>query len=633
MARKNMLNVVLSLKDRFTKPLKKTTKTTKAMEKELTRATKRVKAFGTRANNSFKSITKSAGRMTAAFAGISVAGGLVGLKSFGSEAVEAAKAQVEAETKLNAVLGNVKSISAGGADSIKAAKDRLVGVAGDIQKVGVIGDEVTIAGQQQLATFQLSADSIETLTVGMTDLLAQQKGLNATQQDAVSIGNLIGKAMSGQASALSRVGIIMTDNQKKMLETGDETQKAAVLAQVLKDNVGGVNKALAQTDQGAIQQFSNNWGDMTEQVGTRLLKMKAKLAGMGNDMLPALQDKLIGFLDKAVDNFDPFMAKVEAMKPKLVNLWHTVESVGGGLLKAVKPFFSFLLNKPELAIKGLIGIGGAFAGFNAVTGIIGKVLTFKQGISDVVLVAGHFIKHGGAIPKVLSGITGGVKLLTTAIKANPIGFIISLIIAVIGWLVHLYQTNETFRNKVNAVFAAVKNAVVKAVGAVKAKFDQFKAGLQQIKDKVVSMKNSVVNAFQAIHDKISSTIQKIRDKIQGLLDKLNIFKRESTDSSMSSGLNNLISRANGQASHGRNALGTSYWKGGPTSVNEGGRGEIINLPSGTQVIPHDVAKKAGGNTSISVQVTVQGNVIGDEAFANRVGNIIAKKVAAAAANS
>lgn len=41
---------------------------------------------------------------------------------------------------------------------------------------------------------------------------------------------------------------------------------------------------------------------------------------------------------------------------------------------------------------------------------------------------------------------------------------------------------------------------------------------------------------------------------------------------------------------GRNALGTSSWRGGLTTINEVG-GELINLPRGAQVIPHDLSKR------------------------------------------
>ena len=41
---------------------------------------------------------------------------------------------------------------------------------------------------------------------------------------------------------------------------------------------------------------------------------------------------------------------------------------------------------------------------------------------------------------------------------------------------------------------------------------------------------------------------------------------------------------------GKNATGTNYFAGGLTHVNEVG-GEIMNLPNGTQIIPHDISKK------------------------------------------
>src|SRR5690606_23739152 len=39
------------------------------------------------------------------------------------------------------------------------------------------------------------------------------------------------------------------------------------------------------------------------------------------------------------------------------------------------------------------------------------------------------------------------------------------------------------------------------------------------------------------------------------------------------------------------ARGTDDWEGGFARINEGGRGELVLLPSGTQVIPHDVSMR------------------------------------------
>lgn len=59
-----------------------------------------------------------------------------------------------------------------------------------------------------------------------------------------------------------------------------------------------------------------------------------------------------------------------------------------------------------------------------------------------------------------------------------------------------------------------------------------------------------------------------------------------------------------------NAKGTNFWKGGPTRINEEG-GEILNLPRGTQIIPHDVsmeiARAAGKQSAITNNTTTNNN--------------------------
>ena len=81
-----------------------------------------------------------------------------------------------------------------------------------------------------------------------------------------------------------------------------------------------------------------------------------------------------------------------------------------------------------------------------------------------------------------------------------------------------------------------------------------------------------------------------------------------------------------------NAMGTPYWRGGYTRVNERG-GEIMNLPSGTQIIPHDVSVKAAGGRSVTVNVTIQGNVIGNREYTEQVGAYVGRKVLAALGNT
>ena len=136
------------------------------------------------------------------------------------------------------------------------------------QELGVIGDEVQLSGAQQMATFLQNKRSLDVLIPAMNNLVAQQNGLNATNQDAVSIGNMMGKAMQGQVEVLQRVGITFDESQKKVLQYGTESERAAMLAKVITQNVGNMNAELAKTDAGKQKQLENTLGDIKEQMGS-----------------------------------------------------------------------------------------------------------------------------------------------------------------------------------------------------------------------------------------------------------------------------------------------------------------------------------------------------------------------------
>lgn len=99
-------------------------------------------------------------------------------------------------------------------------------------------------------------------------------------------------------------------------------------------------------------------------------------------------------------------------------------------------------------------------------------------------------------------------------------------------------------------------------------------------------------------------------------------------------LNKLMNKGGGFfARVSGHATGTSYFAGGATYINEGGRGELAILPSGTQIIPHDLSKKmTGDKTTVTVVVKVLGNIIGNDQYADWLGNRISRKVLNAMGN-
>lgn len=165
-----------------------------------------------------------------------------------------------AETQLATVMRERMGATA---DEIQSIKD----LARAQQELGVIGDEIQLSGAQQIATFVTQKESLEALIPAMNNLLAQQHGLNSTTQDAVNVGNLMGKVMQGQTAALTRVGITFSEAEAKVLKYGTESERAAMLAQVITNNVGDMNAQLAKTDSGKQQQLLNTLGDIKEQIG------------------------------------------------------------------------------------------------------------------------------------------------------------------------------------------------------------------------------------------------------------------------------------------------------------------------------------------------------------------------------
>lgn len=387
-----------SLTRTLSKAQKQSDNTGKSMSKNMKNA-------GAAMAKTLKGFAKTA---VAVFACISSA---AKLKEYAQECVTAAKAQIEAETKLETVLKNVESIQIRGPNAaVKAAKD-LKKVASDIQQTGVIGDEVLLSGMQQLATFQLDDSTISTLSTGMADLLAQQKGLNASQSDAVSVANMIGKVMSGSTSALSRIGITFTDAQEKLLKTGDAAQRAATLAEVLQQNVGGVNKALAQTDQGKLQQAENTIGDLKEQIGMKLLPIIASITTKAVPLVEKAFEKVGQIVDRISPRIEKLASKTMPLIGKAFNL---IGPVMNQIAPIAEEMFSFL-NDSAMQLAPVFtslgqsvtdGFGGQLPGISSV---LQTLFGYIQQISPTIITIVGAI--GIALGPVISSLISVARML------------------------------------------------------------------------------------------------------------------------------------------------------------------------------------------------------------------------------
>ena len=532
MASKN-INVLMSLVDNFSAPMQKCSGKMSDAEKQAKRTANAIQGFGKKMNG----VAISAAKFGAGLAAAGYAMAVAGIKQLADESVAAAKVQLMAETQLESMLKNVTAITERGADAVQKATEGLKAYAGELQNAGVIGDEVTLSGMSQLAMYQMTDDQIKKLSGGMLDIMAKQKGLNATQEDAVAVASAIGKAYAGNTASLEKMIGKLSDADKNAIKLADSNQRVALIAKLMQDRVGGVNAALAKTDMGKQQQAMNAYGDMLEEIGKKLIPMKAKLWGAFGSIIPVLQQSLLPVMDKLYAKFEAAMPQIERMVNAFAAaLPGAIETVANGILWVVENFDT-LVDTANTLIPIIAGVVAGFAAFNIISTVVSLIT---------------------AVSGALTGATTIMAAFNAVLLANPIGLVAAAIGILIAALVALYRN-----------------------------FDKVKAAAKSAWEYISSIKFPSLPSF-----------------------------------------------GGGGAKPQGNAMGTPYFRGGLTQVNERG-GELINLPSGSQIIPHDLSRAAvagGRSQNINITLNVAGNVIGNEDFYNQCGNAITERLTAALAN-
>lgn len=192
----------------------------------------------------------------------------------------------------------------------------------------------------------------------------------------------------------------------------------------------------------------------------------------------------------------------------------------------------------------------------------------------------------GAITNIMTVVSG---ILTVLGMMTPIGWIIAaaiaaIVAAVVFWDDIVAEVGQKFE-------------LVKIIGM--AMWDSFKDGVSSfgklIQDVAGKIGKWFGDAWNTAADAATRIFTKVGDTISGIF------------SGVVSGIKGLINGAIGGINKvigitnklpGVNipkipylARGTSDWQGGLARINEGGRGELVHMPNGTTVVPHDVSMK------------------------------------------
>ena len=292
-----------------------------------------------------------------------------------------------------------------------------------------------------------------------------------------------------------------------------------------------VGQVMTQTA-GSGKLLTENWNQLTDAIpgasGALQEAMRSAGAFEGNfrdamangeisadEFFAAVQQ--LGMQDVAVEA----ATSTSTIEGAMGNLQASVVGVGAGLIDAFKP-----------AITGAIsGIAYAVSWLGENLDTIAPYATVAAGAMGA-LAASSVIGQMGGLSAAVSAVSRAVTKMGASLLAIPGVQVIAVIAAVAAALVGLYQTNEQFRNAVNAAFAQIAAAVMPVLQQLQSLFGSLVQAMTPVVTTIASMlmpaiqflgttiaefAANVVSTVMPVVQQILSAIQSAMPAIQGAI--------------------------------------------------------------------------------------------------------------------
>lgn len=640
MAKNKVINTVLTLKDEMSGGLvaaaKAAKKSGKNIDDSMMQATRKVVAFK---DKSVKALTDFANKS------VKVAGAAVAGLAAGFVALDGATEEYRvAQGKLNA------GFQAAGfsADVARKSYRNFYAILGD-------ADTATEASQL-LANMAKNEEEV-------TKWTRIAAGVHGTFGDSLPIEGLVesanetartGKVTGVFADALNWVGIMEDDFNAKLEKTTDVSKRNQLIMDTLSKTYDKAADSFYANNQQVVNARRNHatLDEMLAKVGDTSSKVKNQLwvlAGAAEDG-SIRSGSALDWVQKKADALTDWLSTLD-----LSNLKKQFDEKFAQTLQKSGDAVQWCRDNSDTLIATLKVLAGMWA--------VKKVLDFNSGLTNSISTI------GGAVTTLLTmtGVLGGHAAATgtatvaqtglnTAMAANPIGAVILAIEALIAVGVLLYKNWDTIKAGAQSLWNKFKDVSIRIGTAFSGAFNKVKnaakTALEWVGDKLSWLNDKIESIpilgslYKGAKGALGNAIEWVDNATTGNRSGTSTGTTQTKTSSKTTTTAGPVKTTTSTTttipkptpssllslpSLG-NATGTPYWRGGYTRVNERG-GEIMNLPSGTQIIPHDVSVKAAGGRSVTVNVTIQGNVIGNREYTEQVGAYVGRKVLAALGNT
>lgn len=640
MAKNKVINTVLTLKDEMSGGLvaaaKAAKKSGKNIDDSMMQATRKVVAFKNKSLTALGDFAKK---------GVKAAGAAVAGMTAAFIALDGATEEYRvAQGKLNA------GFQAAGFSTDVARKSYR-------NFYAILGDTDTATeASQLLANMAKNAEDV-------TKWTRIAAGVHGTFGDSLPIEGLVessnetartGKVTGVFADALNWVGIMEDDFNAKLEQTTDVSKRNQLIMDTLSKTYDKAADSFYANNQQVVNARRNHatLDEMLAKVGDTSSKLKNQLwvlAGAAEDG-SIRSGSVLDWVQKKADALTDWLSNLD-----LSNLKKQFDETFAQTLQKAGDAVQWCRDNSDTLIATLKVLAGMWA--------VKKVLDFNSGLTNSISTI------GGAVTTLLTmtGVLGGQAAATgtatvaqtglnAAMAANPIGAVILAIEALIAVGVLLYKNWDTIKAGAQSLWNKFKDVSIRIGTAFSGAFNKVKnaakTALEWVGDKLSWLNNKIESIpilgslYKGAKGVLGDAIEWVDNATTGNRSGTSTGTTQTKTSSKTTTTAGPVKTTTSTTTTipkptpssllslpglGK-ATGTPYWRGGYTRVNERG-GEIMNLPSGTQIIPHDVSVKAAGGRSVTVNVTIQGNVIGNREYTEQVGEYVGRKVLAALGNT